>query len=584
MPHAALLPQPVLRRTQDGCRWHVLPGWEPLLLGSEGLPLARWLAERRAVRVKHLGNRAIYRVELDSRAIYVKHHRCRGPIQTLAAIVRGSPARREWLCAVEAFRRNIATARPIAFGERTSRGLLCESYFVTEAIDGAETLDQFVLRRLESFPPAHRRRARRLLLHRAARFLAAVHQAGLRHRDFHAGNLLVAPDEIDNPRRPALYLIDLARASYTAPLDWAAARDCLVVLHAEWFDRLSPAERWRFLRTYLAARPELAHPPRKVLLDELDRGARAHSRRIDRGRDRRALRDNRDFRALGSPGRRLWAVRELPDSLVAQLFHRPERLLGQSLDYPVKISHTTLFVRAEVSLDDHVLRIGLKRCRPRNAWKALAGCFRPSRARRAWYLGHALLARRIATARPLAACERRRHDHAARSRLLPSWFPAPESYLAVEWIDEAENLHLWAWALAERPVVERLRLASRCAESLGRLIGRMHARCVSHRDLKGSNLLVSADGSELRTWLVDVDPARIRRRLSASRRAADLARLATSVEAHPWVTCGVRYRFLRAYAAQFPRGDIDEKALWRAVARRARRQVNRKRRRGKPLL
>ena len=40
-------------------------------------------------------------------------------------------------------------------------------------------------------------------------------------------------------------------------------------------------------------------------------------------------------------------------------------------------------------------------------WKTLCGRFRRSRARRGWELGRALLARGIATPRPLAACEPR---------------------------------------------------------------------------------------------------------------------------------------------------------------------------------
>ena len=210
--------------------------------------------------------------------------------------------------------------------------------------------------------------------------------------------------------------------------------------------------------------------------------------------------------------------------------------------------------------------------------------FRRGRAVRNWLAGHALLARRIATARPLAVCEGHIWDRSARSRRPAGWFQPRESYLAVEWIEGAENLHLWAWQLAQRPLAERLDLASRCAESLGELVGRMHARCVSHRDLKGSNLLVARRGREVKTWLVDMDGVRIHRYLSARRRAADLARLARSVEVHPWITRAVRYRFLRAYAKQFPRGFVDERALWQAVGRRARRQITQRKRKGKPLL
>lgn len=573
-------------RTEDGWRWHVVRPWESVLLTSAGMRLDKWLANGQARCVKSRAGRATYLVHLADRDVYVKRHGPGGLGQALADWFRGSAARREWNRTLEAQRRGVPTARPIAFGEQTCHGQVRASCLVTEAIEGAVPLDRFVRDRIETLSPGPRQELRRRLLHRVARFVARLHQAGVRHGDFHAGNLLVVGHELEDDRRPAVYLIDLADARFSGPLEWPAVRASLIVLHAEWFDRLTVAERWRFLRTYLAHRPALHAPPRDARVDQLDRGARAHSRRIDRRRDRRALAANRDFVVARRPGRRLHAVAELPEAVREQFLRQPASLVLGALDRPVKISHTTLMVCAPWPLGDEeiAIRVGLKRCRPRTAWKALVDRFRRSRALRGWCLGHALVARRIDTARPLAVCDARREDRPNPWAWWPRWLPSRESYLATEWIDGTENLHLWAWRLAKRPPEERLRWARRCAESLGRLLGRMHARRVSHRDLKASNLLVKVVGKDVRTWLIDTDGARIQRRLSARRRAADLARLATSVEAHPWVTRSVRYRFLREYARQFSRGEVNEKSIWRSVARRAKRLVSRKKREGKPVL
>jgi len=558
---------PILYRTDDGCQWHVLPPWQFVLLTPSGLPLSQWLADGRAQLVRQRAGRAIYMICLGDHTFYLKCQHGIGPVRALADLVRGSAARREWNHTLEARRRGLWTARPIAFAERCPHRWSGESYIITEAIDGAEPVDRLVLERIESLPPAHRQPLRRRALDRLAQFVAAAHEAGLRHRDFHAGNLLAVADELGDANRPGIYLVDLAGASFSGPLDWPGSRANLIVLHAEWFDRLTVAERWRFLRTYLKHRPGLQVPPRDELVDQLDRGARAHSRRIDRRRDRRAAQTNRDFLALRRPGRRFHAVRELPEMVLQRFLARPESVLRKALDRPVKISHTTLMVRAEWPWGDGTIGVALKRCRPRNVWKALLGRFRRSRGLRGWRLGHALLSRRIATPRPLAVCAAPR-----------------ESYLAVEWLEDAENLHLWAWRWGQRAAAERLRQASQCATSLGRLLGQMHSRHISHRDLKAGNLLVADGPGELRTWLVDTDSVRIGRWLSARRRAADLARLATSIEAHPWVSRTVRYRFLHAYASQFPRGSVDERSLWRAIARRSRRQIARKKRRGRPIL
>ncbi len=255
--------------------------------------------------------------------------------------------------------------------------------------------------------------------------------------------------------------------------------------------------------------------------------------------------------------------------MAVRLLRDPEALLRRHFDRPVKLDHGSVIVEAELPFADGPVHVALKQYRPRNRWKAFSGLFRRSRARRAWELARALVDRQIDTARPLLMCEPR---------------SSGRSYLATEWIAASENLHLFGWRLAECTIDARLRSAGRCAASLGRLIGRMHARGIAHRDLKAANLLVVERPEETATYLIDVDGASIGRRVSPRRRATDLARLAAGLEAHPWVSRTVCCRFLRAYAAQFPLGTIAWKSLWHDVAAGSRRIVLAKRRRGRRVL
>ncbi len=269
-----------------------------------------------------------------------------------------------------------------------------------------------------------------------------------------------------------------------------------------------------------------------------------------------------------------WAcgVHALPETELRRLLDDPAALLWRHLHRPVKIGHSSLMVEAELPLSRRPMRVAYKQYRPRSWWKSLCGLLRRSRARNAWNLGHRLLALGIPTARPLAICQPR-----------GSWL-FRTSYLATEWIEAAENLHLYGWRLAAQPLQHRLRSAARCAESLGCLVGRLHAQGIAHRDLKGANLLVAQQGDRLSAWLIDVDGLRFPPRLSGRRRAANLARLAAGLGAHPWLTRTVSCRFLRAYVGQFPPGVIGWKPLWREVAARSRRIVARKRRnRQQPL-
>jgi len=214
----------------------------------------------------------------------------------------------------------------------------------------------------------------------------------------------------------------------------------------------------------------------------------------------------------------------------------------------------------------------LKRFRERVGWAGCWKLFRTSRAKKAWRAGHALLQRGIATPRPIAFCE-------PRFRGSPYY-----TYLVTEWISEAQNLHLWGWQLAQLPPKERHRLAARCAESLGRLVGRLHAFQISHGDLKMSNILVAPRSGQLGVWLLDVEGVRIGRR-NSRRYLKDLGRLAVGLQAHPWVSPTILCRFLRAYVRQFPpQTSPDWKTLWRKIRMEFDRQVNTKKGPGRILL
>jgi tRNA A-37 threonylcarbamoyl transferase component Bud32 len=247
-------------------------------------------------------------------------------------------------------------------------------------------------------------------------------------------------------------------------------------------------------------------------------------------------------------------------------------LLMRNLARPVKIGHDSLIVEARLPAEGQEIRVALKQYRPRNWWKALCNFFRPGRATRAWRLARELRARDIDTPRPIAVSG----GHGWRARTT--------SYLATEWVEGAENLHLYGWRLATRPLDERLHSAARCAECLGRLIGRMHAAGISHRDLKGANLLVVEGEQGVATWLVDLDGVRLRRRVNTKQRAGNLARLAAGLSAHPWISRTICCRFLRAYSAQFVPGHVAWKPLWRAVAAGSRRVIKKKHRRRQEAL
>lgn len=279
-----------------------------------------------------------------------------------------------------------------------------------------------------------------------------------------------------------------------------------------------------------------------------------------------------DYIALRTPDGTALGIADLPERELRRLLHAPDALLWRHLDQPVKLDHACLMVEAKLPLRNGPVRVAYKRYRPRTWLKGILARFRRSPARRSWRRTDTLAAHQIPTARPLVLCEPR-----GGGVFRPS-------FLATEWIADAENLHLWGWGLQKRPLAERLRRAARCAERLGELVGRMHAEGLFNRDLKAANLLVVERENQAETYLIDADGVRRRRQIRPRRRVADLARLAVGLEAHPWLSRTVSYRFLRAYAAQFPQGKIAVKPLWRAIAARSERIARRMRRHGEQVL
>jgi tRNA A-37 threonylcarbamoyl transferase component Bud32 len=261
----------------------------------------------------------------------------------------------------------------------------------------------------------------------------------------------------------------------------------------------------------------------------------------------------------------------VPHDVLRALLEDPDALWRRHHHTPIKLSHSSLIVEALLTLDGCPTRVIYKRSQPTSWWKTWAAVVRGSRAARAWRAAQGLLRRGIATAEPVLLCQSR--------RLLGRGL----GYLATRWIEDSTNLHLYLWDLAERSPDERGQRVRQLADSLGSMLGRMHARGVTNRDLKALNLVVVEQAEGLTTYLVDVDGVRFCRRASDRARALDLARLATSLDMHPWITSADRCRFLRSYLRAAPLESSDRTGFVRLLLEHARNIKRRKARRGQPI-
>lgn len=542
-----------------GVTWECRSDWSRTLLGAEGLRLSDWLRDGQAQIVKDAPHRVVYRVDLGERAFFVKRYRSRDARSLGRRALLASPARREWSRTAEVARRQVPTARSLAVGESRGLGLAHDDYLITEAIPQSVTVEDFVDRVLPQAAPSERVRTRQKLAQALAEFLAATHQAGVMHDDLHAGNMLIRWDASDfqaiDERLPELFLIDLPSVRFSGALDWRRSRQSLAMFSASWRGRASRTDLWRFFVAYLAARPDLGLlEPRELARDTWRRGER-HFRGVLRGRDRRCERENRDFQVFGNSKFRGHAIVGVAPELGRALADDPESPIRDHFDQVAKIGHGSIVTRGEWSIDGQPTAIAYKRTRAKAWWKRLLGLPRPSRATRGWRMANALRSRGIPTARPLLVLEPKR------------WWALERraGYLATAWIEDALDLHLYAWRIEKLDPVTRRDRVRRLAESLGRLVGRLHAWGFEHRDLKGCNILVRERSGGVDCLLIDVDGVRFAKRGQERKQADNLARLSTSARLHPWITRADRVRFLRAYSRELGLSRSSLGRLWRRV-------------------
>lgn len=521
--------------------------------------IATGLSAASITLVKRGDCRAIYRVDAPHGAVYVKHRWTRGWLAKCVDWLRGSASRREFQQSQEAARRGVPTTQSLAYGEINGPGVR-DALLVTRELCDAEPLDQFIainVARLQIDVAA-----RHELIAGLATLCAKSHDAGLEHDDLHAGNILVVWPATQP--RPALHLIDLDKARLGAPLSRRRSRRNLAMLLCGLHHVATPRDMLRFWRGYRRARPAFQVNRRQEAAQIWRRGMR-RVQRVLRDRDQRSLRTNRQFAALRTGSGVALCVKEWATDSLRTLLNSPDTVMSQPGAQALKLSFGSVVIKTTTPAETQP--IVFKRIRAKAWTKRLLAPIRPSRARIAWFRGHALLARGIATARPLFMLE-------------PRWRTLQgESYLATEWIDGATNLHLFLWDLAKRPPGEQRTAIQSSARALGALLGKMHGYGVSHRDLKGCNLAVAENGSGRQWYLLDLEGVRLGRNLKLAERASNLARLAVSAEIHPCLTRTDRLRFLRAYCQSTLVRD-DWKTLWRLIARDCRQELARLKRNG----
>jgi tRNA A-37 threonylcarbamoyl transferase component Bud32 len=540
-----------------GLCWQVDPSWQQFLPGPDGLPLEDWLRAGQATIVKHASHRTVYKVELPGLSCYIKHNRLIDVRTWLRELVRPSKARTECRKALRIAGRAIPTVRPIAVGEGM-RGLFPgESFLVTLALPEAEPLESFLIRTCAAPGRPCSAGLRQKLARILARFLARMHDAGVRHHDLHPGNILVR----SSPAAHEMFLVDLHAVALGAPPNLETSRDNLVLIN-HWFAlRSSRTDRLRFWKEYWQARTTPAAKPGwpllRVLAADMEHRTWKSMLSLWRRRDQRCLGSNRHFRRVASPHVTGHAVRELEHHALAPFLADPDALFLRPDVRMLKDSRSSTVGEFSIRVGGATRQVIFKRFRV-TAWHdGFTGLVRWTPALRSWINGQRLLERNLPTPVPLLVLHRRKHGLRR------------EGYLLMDKIDGATDLHGFVERLAEATPRRRRQSLHACLNEVAGLIRRLHACRMSHRDLKAANILVAdplPGTAAMRSWLIDLVGVTQERRLKRSVRARNLARLNASFHGNSSVSRTDRLRFLLAYLHVGLRGREVWREWWKDIA------------------
>lgn len=526
--------------------------------------------------VKHNPSRSVYRSDNGQGLLYLKCFHSGTLVHRLERRLGRCDALREMAFSQYLRKNNVPVPTVLA---------ACPDWNISEGIAPAQNANQWHLEQLKS----GNHRAIKQAAAALARLIGRMHAAGVLHQDLHLGNVLISPGD---PSR--VHLMDLHRMVRRWRPGRVARAANLAQLLSDRLHFTTRTEQLRFLRDYLqasGAKGSLRGWARTIqpLLE-------AHRRRLSSHHDRRVFATNRYFARMRIAGYRAHVVRRVlvgvPGSAAAdmtfddrhwqEVLAKPDALFTGPDVEVIKDSPSSLVVRRLLKVGPNTVDVFLKRSRRKKPIRLLLDLFRKSRALRAFRLGHALLNRRIATAIPLAAMEKRVGGVLVDSILITE---AVDSGLE---LNRFLNRYLGPRGQGTLPGLDPGQLTRKVLWQLGGVVWRLHSHEFYHRDLKAENVLVRWDGQE-NHWpdmvLIDLDGLKSCGCVSRRQQLHGLMRLNVSLLECQVVSHAGRLRMLLGYLRASGAFGDNFKPYWRVLQTwsqsKIRRQIRSRQRRQK---
>lgn len=505
--------------------------------------------------VKSGRHRTVYRVPTKAGNVYLKHYRACDWSNWFQNAIRLTKAEREWRGINSIRRFGINTVEPLALGINKRHGIAGDSFIVTKEIEQTIPLDTFLASNQLDLLSSSMRTD---VIQKLACITATLHNNGLIHRDYHAGNFLLR----QQAGSASVFLLDLHPLAKLKSLRLWHAEQMLGQLNHFISRFVSRADRLRFFDEYwfyLSSACRELYYHAKQTRREIEQSIEQRCHRVQlqswNKADRKWRRGNRRLLIHHSNSLHARCLSSLGTDFLEQLVKTPDRLFKQPFQLNwIKQSNHRKVSRVGFPLDGTMHHAFYKMLTVSPSREVLFRFQGGSHVRQAWEFGHALLRRGIPTPKPWAFVEQK-CEHESRHFLLTE---AASNSVALSAFYDVY--------LREMDSVDAHRWIKRHAKSLGTIIAQLHASRFDHRDLKSNNVMVSHDFSETKLLLLDLDAVRRWPVLPRLRVIQNLARMNRSTLDCPVVSLTHRLRFLKSYLGE--RFSQNWKNLWMDIAKR----------------
>ena len=440
----------------------------------------------------------------NGRKIFIKRDKTKGWPEIFKYFILPSKGRKEWFMAYQLQKRNLAVSKPYGWMERIHRGLVKESYYLSEAVESGVSLAEVADILKDEKISAE-----------LVKTVIRMHSSGLLHQDLHAGNFLWDGE--------SFFIIDLHRTKLLRSLSlnqrlWNLSH-LFHSLRSIWGEK----EHLRFLDQYFEG-DSISSQKKKEYLMKIHSWMDRLQKRQWQSRTKRCLKESTEFSVTKENGLTFYHRKDFPFDRLKKVVNKHLAMVEENPSLLVKQSSEVL-----VSIfDDEENRICIKQfCYP-HWWDRFREHFRLSKGLKAWLGGNGLRARGVSSIKPFVLMEQK------------SWFGRAESLLVMEASNAEEEMdrYICKW-------FDGIKEKRNFIKAFAFWVCQLHQKNIYHQDMKTCNILVSENRETWNFHLLDLEDILLDEKINEKKLFKNLLQLNTSTP--KIITTRGRLRFFKEY-------------------------------------